>query len=69
MQRGDIVKLKKSGFDQIGIVIEVFNDLNKLEPWVRVLFTHPTETYQWVKMSGLVLAFEEKEKGGHDDPP
>lgn len=69
MQPGDLVKLKKSGFDSIGIVIEIFDDINKDEPWVRVLFTHPSETYQWVKMSGLMLACDEKEKGGHDDPP
>jgi len=25
-------------------------------PWIRVLFTHPVETYQWCKMSSLELA-------------
>ena len=39
----------------IGIVTEIFDDLNPAEPWVRVLFTHPEQTYQWCKMGGLEL--------------
>tara|TARA_R100000008_G_scaffold36391_1_gene20738 strand:+ start:1467 stop:1676 length:210 start_codon:yes stop_codon:yes gene_type:complete len=66
---GDLVKLKKASFSSIGIVVEIFDDINKVEPWVRVLFTHPVETYQWVKMSGLMLANDDKDKGGLKDPP
>tara|TARA_Y100000310_G_C20672253_1_gene810913 strand:- start:1236 stop:1406 length:171 start_codon:yes stop_codon:yes gene_type:complete len=37
----------------MGIVTEVFDDISKDNPWVRVLFTHPAKTYQWCKMSSL----------------
>tara|TARA_R110002020_G_scaffold350031_1_gene563482 strand:- start:8984 stop:9133 length:150 start_codon:yes stop_codon:yes gene_type:complete len=48
----------------MGIVTEIFEDLGEDNPWVRVLFTHPTETYQWVKKSGLILIREAHKKGG-----
>jgi rRNA processing protein Gar1 len=64
VKRGDLVKSSK--FDSIGVVVEVFGDLDKSNPWIRVLFTHPTETYQWIKAAGLEII--EKRKEG-DDPP
>ena len=60
MKLGDLVKSSKSN-GTIGIVVEIFDDLGEQDPWIRVLFTHPQETYQWVKKSGLVLVPEEKE--------
>jgi hypothetical protein len=51
IKRGDLVESIK--FKSIGVVIEVFDDLDLDNPWVRVLFTHPKETYQWVKAKGL----------------
>jgi len=44
----------------MGIVVEIFDDLGKENPWIRVLFTSPTETYQWCKLQGLTLVAEEK---------
>ncbi len=41
--------------------MEIFDDLGEQDPWIRVLFTHPQETYQWVKKSALILVPEEKE--------
>jgi len=41
--------------------MEIFDDLGERDPWIRVLFTHPQETYQWVKKSALILVPEEKE--------
>tara|TARA_R110002020_G_scaffold396998_1_gene607161 strand:+ start:107 stop:304 length:198 start_codon:yes stop_codon:yes gene_type:complete len=58
---GDLVQSTKHN-NQLGIVVEVFADLAKDNPWIRVLFTHPKETYQWVKQSGLILMTEEKKK-------
>ena len=58
MKLGDLVKSTKN-VGTIGIVVEIFEDLGEADPWIRVLFTHPTETYQWVKRTGLVLAAEE----------
>ena len=45
----------------MGVVIEIFSDLDPKNPWVRVLFTHPKETYQWCKLSGLEILNPEKE--------
>jgi len=53
MDKGDLVKLIK--VDSIGVILEVFGDLDPKNPWVRVLFTHPAETYQWCRISGLEL--------------
>jgi len=58
MKPGDLVKSKK--FNSVGVVLEVFSDLDADNPWVRVLFTHPKETYQWCRVNGLeVLKAEE----------
>ena len=58
MKPGDLVRYKQR--QAIGIVTEVFSDLNPIEPWIRVLFTHPTQTYQWCKRSGLELVKSEE---------
>jgi len=50
----------------MGIVVEIFDDLNVDNPWVRVLFTHPKKNYQWCKMSGLSIVTKGKEGA---DPP
>lgn len=57
MKQGDLVKAIKHN-NSIGIVMEVFSDLNSENPWVRVLFTHPSKTYRWVKEDGLKLIKE-----------
>lgn len=60
MKLGDLVKSTKTA-GTIGIVVEIFEDLGEADPWIRVLFTHPTETYQWVKRTGLTLVKEKKD--------
>ncbi len=55
---GDLVKATKQ--KRIGVVTDVFDDLDPGNPWVRVLFIHPKETYQWVKMNGLKLVSPKK---------
>ncbi len=50
---GDLVRTKKGG--RLGIVTEIFADLDPLNPWVRIRWTHPKDTYEWCKMSGLLL--------------
>jgi len=59
VKRGDLVKSSK--FNSIGVVVEIFGDLDKNNPWIRVLFTHPTRTYQWVKEEGLEIIDKRKE--------
>jgi len=61
MKRGDLVKPIKSK-NSIGVVVEMFEDLDEKDPWIRVMFTHPIETFQWVKRSGLVLFKKKKEE-------
>jgi len=46
----------------MGIIVEIFDDLGKEDPWVRILFTHPVETYQWVKKKGLLVVTENTKK-------
>jgi|TARA_R110002020_G_scaffold366227_1_gene578317 hypothetical protein len=63
MKQGDLVKISKHG--AIGIITEIFDDLNPKDPWIRVLFTHPAQTYQWCKLSGLEPV---KKEEGHLTP-
>jgi hypothetical protein len=63
---GDLVKTRK-GIDQLGFVVEIFADLDKNNPWVRVLFTHPVETYRWCKKEGLIVI--QQKEGDQYDPP
>ena len=58
MKPGDLVKSRK--FNSMGVIVEVFADLDVANPWVRVLFTHPKETYQWCRANGLT-ALHQKE--------
>jgi len=53
MAPGDLVKSIR--FNSIGVITEIFSDLDPKNPWVRVLFTSPSETYQWCRVSGLIL--------------
>lgn len=48
---GDLVKSTR--LNSIGVIIEVFEDLDPENPWVRVMFTHPKQGYQWCKMATL----------------
>tara|TARA_R110000824_G_scaffold317472_1_gene504657 strand:+ start:1741 stop:1965 length:225 start_codon:yes stop_codon:yes gene_type:complete len=60
MKRGDLVESIKH--TSIGVVVEIFDDLDPENAWVRVLFTTPKERYQWVKFNGLKVL--NKKKGG-----
>jgi len=51
MKRGDLVSSAR--FKSIGVIIEIFDDLDRENPWIRVMFTYPTETYQWCRANGL----------------
>ena len=62
MKIGDLVRVYKHG--AIGVITEVFDDLNPRDPWVRVAFAQPSHTYQWCKQSLLEVIKE----GGREDP-
>tara|TARA_R110002020_G_scaffold387296_2_gene597993 strand:- start:44 stop:265 length:222 start_codon:yes stop_codon:yes gene_type:complete len=49
---GDLVQARKGG--RLGIVAEIFDDLDPNNPWVRIRWTHPKETFEWCKMEGLL---------------
>tara|TARA_Y100000310_G_scaffold325215_1_gene388368 strand:+ start:674 stop:871 length:198 start_codon:yes stop_codon:yes gene_type:complete len=63
MELGDLVKLIK--YEKIGIVVEVFGDLDPNNPWIRVLFTGPHNPYQWCKKEGLLLLSKKREEDDH----
>ncbi len=50
---GDLVKDKRGG--RLGIIVEIFGDLNPKDAWVRVRWTTPYNSYEWCKQSGLIL--------------
>jgi rRNA processing protein Gar1 len=64
VKAGDLVKSNKG--NNIGIVVDVFGDLNPGDPWVHVLFTHAAQVYQWCKMSSLTVV--QKKEGDQIDP-
>tara|TARA_A100000172_G_scaffold78010_1_gene63059 strand:- start:132 stop:368 length:237 start_codon:yes stop_codon:yes gene_type:complete len=64
LKPGSLVKSGKAS--NIGIVVDIFGDLNPDDPWVRVLFTHPAQTYRWCKMSSLKVV--QKKEGDLIDP-
>jgi hypothetical protein len=63
---GDLVESTK--YKSIGVVVEIFDDLSVDNPWIRVLFTTPIETFQWIKKDGLKILKKEKKKGGLNPP-
>jgi|TARA_R110002020_G_scaffold18964_1_gene65716 hypothetical protein len=50
---GALVQARKG--TRMGIVVEVFPDLNPHDPWVRICWTHPKDTYEWCKLGGLEI--------------
>lgn len=63
---GSLVCFKKKD-EHIGIVVEVFGDLDPSDPWVKILFTHPKQGNQWCKMS--VLREVTNKKGDPEGSP
>lgn len=64
MKIGDLVRLTKTS--QIGIVLDIFPDLDPKDPWIRVSFqTRKSASLQWCKMSGLKII---KKEGVEIDP-
>jgi hypothetical protein len=61
MKLGDLVRIELHKNKAIGIVVDIFDDLGTDDPWVRVLFTHPAETYQWCKYQNLTVVTKEEE--------
>ena len=67
MKPGDLVRAIKS--DRIGIIVEIFSDLDVNNPWIRVRWTHPHKLFEWCKPQGLVLANSDKKQRGLESPP
>ena len=61
MKAGDLVTDKKH--NRIGIVTEVFGDLEPSNPWVRVRWTAPFNGSEWCKGDGLELAAQDGASG------
>ncbi len=62
---GDLVRSVR--LNSIGVVVDVFGDLDPQNPWIKVHFTHPRQGYQWCKIETLVLI--DKKEGDQNDPP
>ena len=67
MKLGDLVRASKG--DRIGIVMEIFGDLDPSNPWIRVRWTHPTNTFEWCHQQGLRLMEASTKQGGPLSPP
>jgi hypothetical protein len=66
VELGDLVKSKK--FNAMGIIVEIFGDLDPENPWIRVLFTSPVSGDQWCRKSSLILISTKKDPlAGTDD--
>ena len=64
MKVGDLVRWSKT--DQIGIVLDIFGDLDPDDPWVRVMFQRTDQqTFEWCKISSLDPI---KKEGAETDP-
>ena len=64
MEVGDLVRWFKT--NQIGIILDIFGDLDPEDPWVRVMFQKENQqTFQWCKISSLEPI---KKEGAEPDP-
>jgi len=53
MEVGDLVRWFKT--NQIGIILDIFGDLDPDDPWVRVMFQKENQQiFKWCKISSLV---------------
>ena len=63
MKKGDLVRWAKTS--QIGVVIDMFGDLDPENPWVQVVFHGKNQHTQWCKKDSLVVI---KKEGAVSDP-
>jgi mannose/cellobiose epimerase-like protein (N-acyl-D-glucosamine 2-epimerase family) len=57
MQIGDLVRSKKFP-EKVGVVVDIFKDLDPEKPWIRIRWTSPGHSYEWCKQPGLILLSE-----------
>jgi|TARA_Y100000310_G_scaffold328205_1_gene395940 hypothetical protein len=61
MKIGDLVTHHKDT-SRMGCVIDIFADLDEEDPWIRIRWTMPVETWEWSKRSGLVIISENQKQ-------
>jgi rRNA processing protein Gar1 len=54
MQVGDLVKSVKFP-EKVGVVVDIFGDLDPDNPWVRIRWTSPAHSFEWCKQQGLAV--------------
>jgi len=58
---GDLVKSNRF-VNKVGVVVDIFGDLNPEDPWVRVRWTIPVHSFEWCKQQGLSIISKNEEK-------
>jgi mannose/cellobiose epimerase-like protein (N-acyl-D-glucosamine 2-epimerase family) len=60
MEIGDLVRSNK--FDnKVGVIVEIFGDLDPENPWVRIRWTSPNHSFEWCKQEGLEIISKKKD--------
>jgi rRNA processing protein Gar1 len=54
MKIGDLVQ-SNNREEKVGVIVDIFGDLNPDDPWVRVRWTSPGPAFEWCKINGLSL--------------
>tara|TARA_Y100000310_G_scaffold236062_1_gene239234 strand:+ start:1276 stop:1467 length:192 start_codon:yes stop_codon:yes gene_type:complete len=61
MKIGDLVRSNKQD-EKVGVIVDIFGDLNPEDPWVRVRWTTPAHSFEWCKQQGLSVLSESQMK-------
>ena len=61
MKIGDLVRASRFP-NNVGVILEIFGDLDANDPWIRVRWTGPAHSYEWCKQGGLTLLSEHQKE-------
>ena len=57
MKIGDLVRSNKFT-EKVGVIIDIFGDLDPEDPWLRIRWTVPGPSFEWCKKQGLLVLSE-----------
>jgi hypothetical protein len=61
MKVGDLVRSGRFP-EKVGVILEIFGDLDVNDPWIRVRWTVPAHSYEWCKQGGLTILSEHQNR-------